>query len=60
MRFLYLSFYIGFKMRLPNITSLQKTKNVTHSKSYIFLIASNQQNIITIREKVLEEIKSAP
>ena len=29
-------------MRLPNITSLQKTKNVTHSKSYIFLIASNQ------------------
>ena len=34
-----------------SITLLQNTKNVIIYKSYIFFIASNQQNIMTTREK---------
>ena len=29
-------------MRPPKITSLEKTKNATNSKTYVFLIAINQ------------------
>ena len=41
-----------------NLTLLQKTKNVTNTKTYVYLIASDKQNIMITTEKVLEERKS--
>ena len=49
-----------FNIGPPKITSLQKTKNAANSKTYVFLIAINQQNIIITRERFLEERKSVP
>ena len=43
-----------------NITSLQKTQNITNSKTYLYLIANDEQNIMITTEKILEERKSIP
>ena len=56
----YISFQIEFKICLLNITLLQKAINVTNSKTYVFLIASKQKNIMITTEKVLDERKSVP
>ena len=40
--------------------SYKDTANVMNSKSYIFLIASSQCNILITRKKVLKQRKSIP
>ena len=47
-------------MRPLNITLLQKTKTVTNSKTYIFLIANNEYTKMITIEKALQERKSVP
>ena len=39
---------------------LQKTKNVTISKTYVFFITSNQQNTMLTTEKNWRERKRVP
>ena len=43
-----------------NITLLQKTKNVSTSKTCNNLIASDEHNIMIATKEVLEERKSVP
>ena len=46
------------KIRSLNITLLPK--NIKNFKNYIFLIASNQCNVLVTTEKVLEERRIVP
>ena len=50
---IFVSVYIEFKICPLNITLLQKTKNVKNFQTDVFLIASNQYNIMITTEKVL-------
>ena len=48
------------KIRPRNITFLQKTKNVTNSKNYIFLIVRNEYNVMMTCRLTCRKTKMCP